>query len=143
LLSLDIRLVKLHVVKRRPGRALARFTNGDGVAIEPDDLGRLRRDGEGDPAPTAPHIEHTLAGQPFSCDQREKSRTDAGRGRQRRHSSPSSFALKYLASGWWNTSADTDASGSIMNPSVRPRPICSGRRRSKSTRWSPRFGHAG
>ena len=28
--------------------------------------------------------------------------------------------MKYLASGWWKTSAETEASGSIMKPSVRP-----------------------
>lgn len=35
-------------------------------------------------------------------------------------------ALKYFAAGWWNTTAETDASGSIMNPSVSCTPICSG-----------------
>jgi hypothetical protein len=34
--------------------------------------------------------------------------------------------LKYLASGWANTIADTDASGSIMHPSVNSIPISSG-----------------
>ena len=35
-------------------------------------------------------------------------------------------ALKYFASGWWKTSADTDASGSIMKPSVSCMPMRSG-----------------
>jgi hypothetical protein len=52
-------------------------------------------------------------------------------------------ALKYFASGWWKTSAETEASGSIMKPSVRASPICSGCSRSKRMRWSARFGQAG
>jgi hypothetical protein len=40
--------------------------------------------------------------------------------------SGSYVALKYLADGWWKTSAETEASGSIMWPSVRWRPIWSG-----------------
>lgn len=34
--------------------------------------------------------------------------------------------LKYLASGWANTMAETEASGSIMQPSVSSIPISSG-----------------
>ncbi len=48
--------------------------------------------------------------------------------------SPSSCAptAKYTASGWWKTIADTEASGSIMKPSVSAMPISSGRSRSNS-----------
>ncbi len=49
-----------------------------------------------------------------------------GRGRQ-------SAALKYFASGWWKTSADTDASGSIMKPSVSVTPIRSSGRSSRQS----------
>ena len=42
------------------------------------------------------------------------------------------YALKYFAAGWWNTSADTEASGSIMKPSVRRTPMRSGRSRRQS-----------
>ena len=54
-----------------------------------------------------------------------------------------SAALKYFAAGWWKTSAETDASGSIMNPSVRAMPTSSGRSRRQSVAWSARSGQAG
>ena len=50
---------------------------------------------------------------------------------------------KYLASGCANTIAETDASGSIMNPSVNSTPISSGFIKPNSFAWSSRFGHAG
>jgi len=46
-------------------------------------------------------------------------------GPSRRRFEPAQTA-KYLASGCWNTSAETLASGSIMSPSVRWTPISSG-----------------
>jgi len=56
---------------------------------------------------------------------------------------PDYSALKYFASGWWKTSADTEASGSIMKPSVRWIPICSGWSSRHSVAWSARSGQAG
>ena len=53
------------------------------------------------------------------------------------------YTPKYRASGCWNTSAETLASGSIMSPSVRWTPISSGRRALKSSRWKARSGQAG
>ncbi len=52
-------------------------------------------------------------------------------------------ALKYLADGWWKTRAETEASGSIMWPSVSWMPTSSGRSTRHSVSWSARFGHAG
>jgi len=40
--------------------------------------------------------------------------------------SVSSLAVKYAQSGWWNTSALTLASGSIIMPSVSCTPMSSG-----------------
>ena len=51
--------------------------------------------------------------------------------------------IKYLASGWAKTIADTDASGSIMNSSVKWTPMSSGLMRLNSFAWSSRFGQAG
>jgi mRNA interferase MazF len=56
--------------------------------------------------------------------------------------SVSSLAVKYAQSGWWNTSALTLASGSIIMPSVSRTPISSGRSSFHIDCWSSRLGHA-
>src|SRR5438093_1153851 len=50
---------------------------------------------------------------------------------------------KYLASGWWKTSAEVDCSGTNCHSSVNSMPTRSGRRRRNSCSWSSRRGQAG
>ena len=54
-----------------------------------------------------------------------------------------SSAVKYAQSGWWNTSALTLASGSIIMPSVRSTPMSSGSQKLPDPCWSSRLGQAG
>jgi len=68
------------------------------------------------------------------------------RPQRTRYASASSSAgptPKYVASGWAKTRAETDASGSIMKPSVRSTPTSSGRSSRKRPACWPRSGHAG
>ena len=66
---------------------------------------------------------------------RVRQAADAAGGQRREHGGayrPAPPAtLKYVASGWWKTTAETLASGSIMQPSVSSTPISSGRRTRK------------
>src|SRR5713101_6492854 len=126
-----------------PRPAAAARVRAPRMAVEPDDAAGDPRQREREPPRAAAEVEHALAGQLLLGQQREEPGADAGSVLRRRHSGAPSSALKYLASGWWKTRADTEASGSIMKPSVRPRPICSGRSRSNSARWSARLGQAG
>src|SRR5207253_11426691 len=78
---------------------------------------------------------------------RVRQAADAAGGQRREHGGayrPAPPAtLKYVASGWWKTTAETLASGSIMQPSVSSTPISSGRRTRKRICWSSRRGQAG
>src|ERR1039457_1795232 len=56
--------------------------------------------------------------------------------------SVSFLAVKYAHSGWWETSALTLASGSIIMPSVSPTPMSSGRSSFHIACWSSRLGQA-
>ena len=97
------------------------------VELQLEDVEKLRRG----PEEAAHHDDHR---------HREPERAPAAGARRRGHQS----ALKYFAAGWWKTSAETEASGSIMKPSVSRTPIsASGRSSRQSVAWSPRSGHAG
>jgi probable F420-dependent oxidoreductase len=50
---------------------------------------------------------------------------------------------KYFASGWWQTIADVDCSGSSWNSSVSVTPMRSSSSSSATCCWSSRSGHAG
>ena len=81
-----------------------------------------------------------------------RSRGDADAGRAhapdrpaldaRREASASQrrYTPKYRASGWCKTSAETDASGSIMSPSVSSTPMSSGRSSAKSSALAGEIG---
>jgi hypothetical protein len=60
-----------------------------------------------------------------------------------RYRSTTPAAEKYVQSGWWKTIAETDASGSIIMPSVSPTPMSAGCSSSNRAAWSSRSGQAG
>src|SRR5262249_8775326 len=134
LLAFDVGLVKVHVAEAGRRRELPRVRDGGSIAVQANDPAGDPRQRKREPAPAATKVERASVGQSLLGQQREEPGTDPKDGLGERHSSAPSSALKYLASGWWKTRAETEASGSIMNPSVRLRPIRSGRSRSNSTR---------
>ncbi len=64
----------------------------------------------------AAHVEDPAPVERLLGEQIEEAGAHTGGLQQARHARerPGYSALKYLASGWWKTSAETDASGSIM-----------------------------
>ena len=119
-LALDVGFVELDVGEARRLDARAAIADQGGVAIEADDVMGLARQEQREPAPAAADIEDALAREILGGEKRQESRADAGRlGHVHARALPPPEedvqpALKYLASGWWKTRAETEASGSIM-----------------------------
>ena len=114
--GLDVGLVELDVREMRGGRAPAGLLDERRLTVEADHPLRNRGQHQREPARAAAHVEDAAPVERLLGEQIEEAGAHTGGPQQARHARerPGYSALKYLASGWWKTSAETEASGSIM-----------------------------
>ncbi len=85
------------------------------LAVEAHHPLRGGREGQREASRAAAHVEDPAPVERLLGEEIEEAGAHTGGLQQARHArAPGYSALKYLASGWWKTSAETDASGSIM-----------------------------